>query len=319
MKTSQIALPFYAFTIFILLSQVASAQNKFNYKIFGKVSVDQQPIAGDTLYINIPVKDSSSVPQPTRYYAAVTDVNGNYVVQDSFPLGSNLWPDISWTNCFDKTEYFVFNYFGPNYQNSVEQDFNCNLDSTSHTLFITGKILNNNAAYEKLFLLCYTYDPITTNFQGDTSITFSDQAGKYSFYKKFTEPKSGYLKIFAEHNTEYFVYEDFSFDDSLNINLSYSDTVSHNTSIESNPSIILNQIAPNPFHNSLMLQITNIGSDPVEVNIYSISGIKVFSQTYSQVNANNNITINLASLAKGSYFMSLKSNNQLITRKIMKQ
>jgi hypothetical protein len=241
-------------------------------------------------------------------------------MQDSFPLGFALRSEISWANCFNKTEDESYGYLDPSSKNPVEQDFNCNLDSTSHTLFIAGEILNSNAAYEKLFLLCYTYDPITFNYiPGDTAITFSEQAGKYTFYKKFTEPKSGYFKLFPEHNSEYTYSRDFSTNDSLSINLTYNDTVSHNTSIVSDPSIILNKIAPNPFHNSFMLQITNISSDPIEVNIYSISGINVFSQTYNQVNANNHITIDLASVAKGSCFISLKSNNQLITRKIMKQ
>lgn len=320
MRNSQIALPYYSLVIFIFLSQVACAQSKFNYKILGKTTVDQQPIVGDTVHINISVYDSSRVSQPARYYTAVTDINGNYLMQDSFPLGFLLSSKISWANCFNKTEDETYSYLNPSSKNPVEQDFNCNLDSTSHTLFITGKILNNNAAYEKLFLLCYTYDPISFNYiPGDTATTFSNLTGDYSFYKKFTEPKSGYFKIFAEHNPEYVDWSDFQTNDTMYINLSYSDTVSHNTSIESDTSIILNKIAPNPFHNSLMLHTTNISSDPIEVNIYSISGINVFSKTYNQVNANNDITINLANIAKGSYFISLKSNKQLITRKIMKQ
>ena len=72
------------------------------------------------------------------------------------------------------------------------------------------------------------------------------------------------------------------------------------------------QIYPNPFHN-----ILNINSEQDQINaieIFSISGKKVFTNTYGT----NTCRVDLSSFQKGVYFITVTSKDFVTTRKIIK-
>jgi len=79
-------------------------------------------------------------------------------------------------------------------------------------------------------------------------------------------------------------------------------------------------IYPNPFIDTLNLQIYLVNNDTVTITVYSVTGQIVKTLAYDSVMAMGNHTIvyNASSLATGIYFVSMKINGHTTTKKIIK-
>ena len=76
-------------------------------------------------------------------------------------------------------------------------------------------------------------------------------------------------------------------------------------------------IYPNPSKNVTNISYSLLENAQVEVNVYSVTGSQVIDLPASQQKAGNQIiNINTSSLEEGIYFVSLKINDKVITKKI---
>ena len=80
-------------------------------------------------------------------------------------------------------------------------------------------------------------------------------------------------------------------------------------------------IFPNPFSDIIYLLFNSSDTDVINIDIYDLRGRNVFSEPNIHRNtAYNFFTIqNVNNLANGIYFIRISSNNNVFTRKIMKQ
>lgn len=131
---------------------------------------------------------------------------------------------------------------------------------------------------------------------GDTStLTFSflpGQAGDFN----------GYVNIYSELNADS-VYVSGTF-------ISSVDEATHN--------VVVN-IYPNPFDNSINLEINNVASDSdFELTVYNSKGQQIeFPET--TIRKNKPIKLNLQSLSQGVYFLKIINREHTIMKKIIKQ
>ena len=79
--------------------------------------------------------------------------------------------------------------------------------------------------------------------------------------------------------------------------------------IQSNASI---DIYPNPSNGLFNLNLSNISDSKLKLEVYNLMGEKVWQSSFNTENS----TINLTSLSKGIYYLSVKSSNTTITKKI---
>jgi len=77
-------------------------------------------------------------------------------------------------------------------------------------------------------------------------------------------------------------------------------------------------IYPNPFKDSITLQNTTGTTNDCNVKIYDLNGAAVFNKTYSSIEANQDIKIDLKTLPQGTYLVQLKNGQEITTRKIIK-
>lgn len=78
------------------------------------------------------------------------------------------------------------------------------------------------------------------------------------------------------------------------------------------------QAVPNPFSSQLTINLTMNTSEMVEVAIYDITGKQVSILKNGMMSAGNNvIDWKPAGLTAGVYFLQVKTNNALITKKIV--
>jgi hypothetical protein len=76
-------------------------------------------------------------------------------------------------------------------------------------------------------------------------------------------------------------------------------------------------IYPNPVSNTGNININLNKYSKVEVNIYSLSGQKVYSNIYNGISGENNFKFSVDGLEKGAYFVKINSNNSIETKKII--
>lgn len=74
------------------------------------------------------------------------------------------------------------------------------------------------------------------------------------------------------------------------------------------------QILPNPVKNHLIIK--NISNNS-KVNIYNVLGSSFFAKLNST--GNDSYTINMSNLPKGVYFLRIKEDDKILTKKILKQ
>jgi hypothetical protein len=79
-------------------------------------------------------------------------------------------------------------------------------------------------------------------------------------------------------------------------------------------------VYPNPFTDTLNIQIYLVSNDTVTITVYNILGQVIKTLAYDSVMAagNHSIVYNASSLATGVYFVSIKINGYTTTKKIIK-
>ena len=78
------------------------------------------------------------------------------------------------------------------------------------------------------------------------------------------------------------------------------------------------QIAPNPFHQQLNIQLSLEQAQDLTIEISNLLGQLVFSQNWETTIGENQVTLPLPSLEAGTYLLHLKSDEGVISRKIIK-
>jgi pimeloyl-ACP methyl ester carboxylesterase len=92
------------------------------------------------------------------------------------------------------------------------------------------------------------------------------------------------------------------------------------TSYHENPSSFNIEIFPNPFNDKIFIQCNQSEKKIVIIDLYSMNGSKIYSQTFSNVKANERLKLRLAeNLPIGIYLVKLTSAGQISLRKIIKQ
>lgn len=71
-------------------------------------------------------------------------------------------------------------------------------------------------------------------------------------------------------------------------------------------------VFPNPSNGLFTVNLTNLTDSKVKLEVYNLVGEKVWENNFSKENP----TINLSKLSKGIYYLSIKTSNNTITKKI---
>lgn len=74
-------------------------------------------------------------------------------------------------------------------------------------------------------------------------------------------------------------------------------------------------IYPNPFTNSFTIDLNNPKTEKVEIFIYNILGETIY---HSIQNNQNIVTINLENISQGTYIVAIKTNNEIVSKKLLK-
>ena len=85
-----------------------------------------------------------------------------------------------------------------------------------------------------------------------------------------------------------------------------------------NASPILVEAYPNPFVSSFRLKLSRASSSPSTVELYSNDGLRVWSSEFA-ANLSEVQLLDFDRLPVGKYILRLVSNNQIITKQLVKQ
>lgn len=77
-------------------------------------------------------------------------------------------------------------------------------------------------------------------------------------------------------------------------------------------------IAPNPFSNDLKIDIKNTENEGFKLNLSSVSGVSLFSESVNLPEENMNLQLDLGHLPNGIYLLTIASAKKVITKKIIK-
>jgi hypothetical protein len=83
-------------------------------------------------------------------------------------------------------------------------------------------------------------------------------------------------------------------------------------------SLITLETFPNPFSSQFRLKLSRASSSPSTVELYSIDGLRVWSSEFS-ANLSEVQLLDFDRLPVGKYILRLVSNNQIITKSLVKQ
>ena len=83
--------------------------------------------------------------------------------------------------------------------------------------------------------------------------------------------------------------------------------------------ISMNQVYPNPFESSLFAEINSQINTDIEVNIYDLSGRKLYSNNEFIHKGNNVLEINTAEIPEGICLLEIRSNQQRLVRKLIRK
>lgn len=79
------------------------------------------------------------------------------------------------------------------------------------------------------------------------------------------------------------------------------------------------EIFPNPFNDQLFIKCNQNINSNVIIDVYSTDGRKIFSESYSNINTNEKLQLNLnKNLPEGIYFIKITTDSQQLIRKIIK-
>lgn len=135
-------------------------------------------------------------------------------------------------------------------------------------------------------------NPSTSNLQNPTNIKYNTP-GNYSVTLKIEKP--GFTKTITK--TNYI-------------------TVAVNPFVNENSTKLNAIIYPNPNNGEFTVTINNKISNNASIKVFSILGKIVYSD-YIELNNNNFINLNLSHLEEGIYYITLNSNNNIISKKII--
>ncbi len=88
--------------------------------------------------------------------------------------------------------------------------------------------------------------------------------------------------------------------------------ISHTTGIEETQTKASIEIYPNPSNGLFTINLSNITDLKTKLEVYNLIGEKVWEENVNK----ENTTLNLSFLPKGLYYLSVKSENKIITKKI---
>jgi len=94
-------------------------------------------------------------------------------------------------------------------------------------------------------------------------------------------------------------------------------TLGNGLSINNSNSNNLN-VYPNPFTNNISIQMPNITAKSVDVEIVDITGKIIYSENVL-TNSENEVNVNANNLTKGIYILKILNDNQVFTKKIIKE
>jgi PKD repeat protein len=75
---------------------------------------------------------------------------------------------------------------------------------------------------------------------------------------------------------------------------------------------------PNPAHDRVVIDFTDNTTKTLRVNLVSITGEIVFTETMNNFNSKYKRSVDLSNLASGVYFVNIHTDNDTITRKVVK-
>ncbi len=75
---------------------------------------------------------------------------------------------------------------------------------------------------------------------------------------------------------------------------------------------------PNPANTDLNIQLSSIGNQDAKIEIYNVNGAKVYGNATQLNDGNNNLSINVQTLASGNYFVSIRTNDGVVTKRFAK-
>ncbi len=92
------------------------------------------------------------------------------------------------------------------------------------------------------------------------------------------------------------------------------------TTVYANPAIFNIEIYPNPFKEKIFIECNQSEHSEVIIDLYSMNGSKIFSQTFVNVNPNENIKLNLREvLSNGIHLLKVTVNGKHSVRKMIRQ
>ncbi len=83
--------------------------------------------------------------------------------------------------------------------------------------------------------------------------------------------------------------------------------------------IDVQNIYPNPFHNKICIDIENYKLQQIEISLYDFNGKKIETLYDNNLNlGDNHIELEIKNYAEGNYFLSFKTKNDLIYKRLIK-
>lgn len=77
-------------------------------------------------------------------------------------------------------------------------------------------------------------------------------------------------------------------------------------------------VFPIPFKDELNIEINTGYDGNYDVTVYDVQGRNVLNKQFAKNNRNHKFTIETSLLPKGSYFIQVKSNQEVYTQKLIK-
>lgn len=183
-------------------------------------------------------------------------------------------------------------YVGSSFGNQISWDFK---DGNGEIIAEGSGYSNNDLITEMLPIIstdCYTYtlyDAVGNGFAGN-----------------------GYLKL--KDDGVLFEYVTSELEEEYNVIFLAGDPTGLNTDIEDETSL---SVYPNPTYNNTQLSFSLLEAADVKVSVYNVIGSLAMELPIERLNiGEQNIEINTNTLEEGIYFVNVKINNELITKKI---
>jgi len=204
---------------------------------------------------------------------------------------------------------------------AVKADFILYKDSIQSSLNIneiTDTISNNTIKHYPIVITNIGESVINYSISEEddeeTWVTLNKKEGQISVNNKDT--------VIVEINSEGLETDDYqtnliySEPDGAKTNISIKINVQSTLSIYNETFRISNiRIYPNPFTDFLTIDLNDSSSGEIFLSIYSLTGKKIFEQTY---NNKQHKTLHLNNLSKGVYILKIKTNENVFLQKIIK-